>query len=121
MDKKTRKTFEEILKKLKTEKEDIIKSYEEQLNSNDYNNSETSNYPYHSADIGTDAAMMERNTINMNKIREELRMIDEALSKISDSSYGVCEMCGEEITKKRLNAIPYVKFCIDCMEKSSRR
>ncbi|MGE3063240.1 MAG: TraR/DksA family transcriptional regulator [bacterium] len=117
MDKKTKKQFEELLKKLKQDKEKILTGYEEQLNSNDYNNSETSTYPYHSADIGTDAAMLERNTINMNKVMEEIREIDSALQKVSDNTYGVCELCGEEIVEKRLKAIPYAKLCLKCSDK----
>lgn len=121
MDKKTKKQFEEILKKLKSEKENILMGFEEQLSSNDYNNSETSTYPYHSADIGTDAAMLERNTINMNKIMEEIREIDQALNKVSDGTYGECELCGKEITEKRLKAIPFVRMCIDCSEKGRKK
>jgi len=121
MDKKTKKQFEELLKKMKHEKEKILKGYEEQLSSNDYNNSETSTYPYHSADIGTDAAMLERNTINMNKVMEEIREIDGALLKLADNTYGVCEICGEEIMEKRLRAIPFVKLCIKCSDKNGKK
>ncbi|MDD3803660.1 MAG: TraR/DksA C4-type zinc finger protein [bacterium] len=121
MDKKTKKQFEDLLKKLKQEKEKILAGFEEQLNSNDYNNSETSTYPYHSADIGTDAAMLERNTINMNKVMEEIREIDAALSKVSDNTYGICEICGDEITEKRLKAIPYVKLCLKCSDRNPKK
>jgi len=121
MDKKTKKQFEELLKKMKQDKEKILKGFEEQLSSNDYNNSETSTYPYHSADIGTDAAMLERNTINMNKVMEEIREIDSALQKVSDNTYGICEICSEEISEKRLRAIPYVKLCIKCSDRSSKK
>ena len=37
-----------------------------------------------------------------------------ALGKIEDGSYGICEMCGEEIPIKRLKAIPDARCCIAC-------
>ncbi|PIP13117.1 MAG: hypothetical protein COX48_05185 [bacterium (Candidatus Stahlbacteria) CG23_combo_of_CG06-09_8_20_14_all_34_7] len=121
MDKKTKKQFEELLKKMKQKKEEILKGFEEQFNSNDYNNSETSIYPYHSADIGTDAAMLERDTINMNELMEEIKEIDSAIQKISDNTYGICEICGGEIPEKRLKAIPFVRLCIKCSDKSIKK
>jgi DnaK suppressor protein len=37
-----------------------------------------------------------------------------ALQKIDEGSYGICEMCEEEISSKRLKAIPYARHCITC-------
>ncbi len=119
MDKKNKKYFKELLQQMKKEKENILNEYEKRINASSDNNSENSAYPFHSADIGTDAAMLEKTTINLNEIMNEIRMIDEALMKISNNTFGVCEMCGEEITLKRLKAIPYAKLCIDCKEKLS--
>lgn len=119
MDKKTKTQFKELLTSLKDEKEQILEEYERKINSSDNNNSDSSSYPFHSADIGTDAAMLESDSINLNELINEVRLIDEALAKLSNGDFGVCEMCGEEITKKRLKAIPYAKLCIDCKEKIS--
>jgi len=41
-----------------------------------------------------------------------LRLIETALRKIDDGTYGVCERCGEPITAARLEAIPYTPYCI---------
>lgn len=49
--------------------------------------------------------------------RERLLLIDEALKKIEKSNYGECESCGKPISKKRLNAIPWTPYCIECKEK----
>ncbi len=46
--------------------------------------------------------------------RRLLTKIDEALVRIDDRSYGVCEDCGEEIGLKRLEARPVTTLCIDC-------
>jgi DnaK suppressor protein len=46
----------------------------------------------------------------------ELMEIEVALSKISDRSYGTCEMCEEEVGVQRLKVKPHAKYCIDCRE-----
>jgi DnaK suppressor protein len=52
-----------------------------------------------------------------------LKKIDVALLKFQDGRYGICEMCEEEISVKRLNIVPYTDLCILCkeaMEKESK-
>ncbi len=46
--------------------------------------------------------------------RKLLTKIDEAIARIDEGSYGVCEDCGEEIGLKRLEARPVTTLCIDC-------
>ena len=48
-----------------------------------------------------------------------LRAIEAALSRIEDGSYGVCTMCGEEISVVRLKAVPWTSVCIGCKEKKT--
>ena len=48
--------------------------------------------------------------------RATLRLIEEALDRISEGSYGECLNCGEEIAQKRLDAIPWTPHCIRCQE-----
>ena len=49
-----------------------------------------------------------------NGNRELLRGVDAALRKIDDGSYGDCERCGEPIAEKRLEAVPFARYCIEC-------
>jgi RNA polymerase-binding transcription factor len=44
--------------------------------------------------------------------RKELDEIDLALNKIDAGSYGICEVCGKPISLKRLQAIPWTRFCL---------
>jgi DnaK suppressor protein len=48
--------------------------------------------------------------------RNTLRLIEEALARIQDGSFGECVNCGEEIQPKRLDAIPWTPHCIRCQE-----
>ena len=46
--------------------------------------------------------------------REKLRSIDEALDRIDDGEYGVCEECEEEIPLGRLKVLPFARYCVRC-------
>lgn len=51
-----------------------------------------------------------------------LRKYDEALNRISDGTYGICEECGEEIPFGRLKAVPFANLCVSCKsEKEGRK
>jgi len=50
--------------------------------------------------------------------RKELQKIDEALGRIKKGDYGVCQMCGVTINKKRLDAVPWASYCIACQQKT---
>ena len=46
--------------------------------------------------------------------REKLRNIDEALLKLDEGEYGICEECEEEIPLGRLKVVPFARFCVKC-------
>jgi DnaK suppressor protein len=48
--------------------------------------------------------------------KQELKEIEEALERIKQGTYGICEMCDEMIALGRLKAKPFAKFCTDCRE-----
>jgi DnaK suppressor protein len=62
------------------------------------------------------SAEIDRNFMLKLKGRERklLAKIDEAIEKIDNGTYGICETCGEEINIKRLEARPVTTMCIDC-------
>lgn len=49
--------------------------------------------------------------------REILLIIDEALRKLNEGTYGMCDECGEEIAPERLRVLPFAIYCRDCQEK----
>ena len=49
-----------------------------------------------------------------NREREKLRNIDEALLKIDEGEYGICEECEEEIPVGRLKIVPFARYCVKC-------
>lgn len=46
--------------------------------------------------------------------REELKLIEAALERISSGTFGICQQCGEEVQAARLEALPYTRYCINC-------
>src|SRR5204862_1692951 len=49
-----------------------------------------------------------------NGDRRLLRDVVSALQRIDDGNFGSCERCGEPIAEKRLEALPFARYCIDC-------
>ncbi|MBI1848255.1 MAG: TraR/DksA family transcriptional regulator [Candidatus Rokubacteria bacterium] len=49
-----------------------------------------------------------------NGDRRLLREVVSALQKLEEGSFGSCERCGEAIAEKRLDALPFARYCIDC-------
>jgi len=52
-----------------------------------------------------------------NNNRSVLQLIDEALARIKENSFGLCTNCHEEVQQKRLEAVPWARHCIACQEK----
>ena len=57
---------------------------------------------------------------NLDRESNLLRNVRGALARIADGSYGVCMHCEEDIKIKRLDAVPWTKYCIRCQEAADR-
>jgi DnaK suppressor protein len=57
---------------------------------------------------------------NLDRESNLLRNVKGALARVADGSYGICLHCEEEIKPKRLDAVPWAKYCIRCQEASDR-
>lgn len=72
-----------------------------------------SSMPIHMADIGTDNYEQEFALGLMDSERKLLREIDDALQRIEEQTYGICEGTGKPIPKARLEAQPWARYCIE--------
>jgi len=77
-----------------------------------------SSYAFHQADQGSDTNLMEQSVMMLETEREKIRQLNEALQRITDGTYGICEYCGEFIQETRLEIIPYATCCVTCKEKN---
>jgi DnaK suppressor protein len=66
------------------------------------------------ADVASDAFEREKGMAIENSVQEMLEQVEEALGRIEEGTYGVCEVCGQPIHPDRLRALPYARLCIDC-------
>ena len=75
-----------------------------------------SNAPMHLGDMGTDEYLQD---LNATLLEHEEHLVNEArdaLHRVDEGTYGVCENCGKEIPKERLEALPYARYCARCAE-----
>jgi RNA polymerase-binding protein DksA len=75
-----------------------------------------SSMPIHMADMGTDNFDQEFTLGLMDSERKLIKEIDEALDRIENSTYGICEGSGKSIPKARLEAIPWARYCIEYVQ-----
>jgi RNA polymerase-binding protein DksA len=73
--------------------------------------------PIHMADLGSDTWEQELTLGLIENERSLLREIDEALERIENKTYGICLATGKVITKARLRAQPWAKYCIEYAQK----
>jgi len=71
-------------------------------------------------DLASDARDQEISVILTDRVREKLGAIDEALGRMDDGSYGVCEECGLDIAEGRLLALPFTRLCVSCQSDRER-
>lgn len=76
-----------------------------------------SGYTLHMADVATDTYDREFSLGLASNNRRILQVIEEAMKRIEEGSFGVCQDCGCKISKVRLKALPYAWLCIKCQEK----
>ena len=75
---------------------------------------ETSAFGMHQADAGSDAYDRDFALSMLSKEQGSLYEIDEALKRVEDGSYGVCDLCQKPIKHERLEALPFTRYTVDC-------
>lgn len=104
------KSIKEVLIKMR---DDLIRDITRRLKETSKNINE---------DIGddVDSCFQERarefDLLLSKREKEKLRLIEEALDKIEEGTYGTCEECGGKIPKGRMKAMPFALYCVDCKE-----
>ena len=81
-------------------------------------------YTVHMADMAADTYERELSMNLVSSEQEVLYQIDDALKRMDEGTYGICQQCNRPITMTRLKAVPYASLCIQCQrakEQKSRR
>src|ERR1700724_2026219 len=71
-------------------------------------------------DLASEERDREINFILSDRERVKLKQIDDALERMDEGTYGVCESCGLEIAEERLEAMPFSRLCRDCQQDMER-
>jgi RNA polymerase-binding protein DksA len=118
MNKKDLKTYKGLLIKIRDSITEQIRHISEDAQKSQRDASgDISGYSFHMADIATDTYDREFSLGLASNDRELLYEIDEALKKIEEGRFGICEDCSKPIAKSRLKAIPYTKLCLNCQKR----
>lgn len=83
--------------------------------------SEASAFGMHQADAGSDAYDRDFSLSLLSQEQDSLYEIDQALKRIENGTYGLCEMCGKAIPRVRLEAVPFARYTIECQAELERR
>jgi DnaK suppressor protein len=62
----------------------------------------------------------ELDMILTDREKQKLKQIDDALDRIEEKTYGLCEECGVKIPRARLKVVPFAKYCVECKEAIER-
>ncbi len=71
-------------------------------------------------DLASEERDREISFILSDREHSKVRNIDDALERIQDGSYGICDACGLEIGEERLSAMPFTRLCRDCQQEQER-
>lgn len=73
------------------------------------------------ADVGSNTFERDHEMTMARNARENLTLVEAALTRIDKGQYGVCESCGQPIGKMRLQAFPRATLCMECKQRQERR
>lgn len=114
MDKMKVKSYRD---RLLARRESLFSQMREAEMSNRERNLEVSRDP---ADMAADAYTKELLSSMSANDRNLLQMIDEALERVERGEYSECVNCGEPVSEKRLDAVPWARYCLKCQDMQER-
>ncbi len=109
------KKKEEVFEDLKHISDDTLRKSQKEASG------DISGYTYHMADVATDNYDREFSLGLASNERKVLYELDDALKRIEDGSFGICDDCKGQITKIRLKAVPSARLCIKCQQKREKK
>ena len=109
------KKKEELLNDLKHISDDTLRKSQKEASG------DISGYTYHMADVATDNYDREFSLGLASNERKSLYELDDALKRIEEGIFGICDDCKSSITKIRLKAVPSARLCIKCQQKREKK
>ena len=111
-----------FLKKMRTtltrQKQQILRQLNDEIQEGKDNRLEDGMDTY---DLASEERDREINLILGDRDRDKLQAIEDALDRIEEGEYGLCEQCEEEIAQARLEALPFTRLCVACQEQLEKK
>ncbi len=104
-----------IRKRLQTLRDEILKVIEWR------DASSGSNGAMDEIDQANELIEKEMGFVMSSNMRANLKEVEDALDRIEKNHYGKCLHCGEDISPKRLEVLPFARFCVPCQEKMENK
>ena len=116
------KTYRKLLEEKREEFQHDLKVLADQATGRDRLSKQVAREDFDEAggDAATDAVERSQNLAVIENLRDLLENVNQALRKVEEGSYGVCEVCDKNIPKKRLEALPYATMCTECRARMGR-
>jgi RNA polymerase-binding transcription factor DksA len=102
-------------------KDSLLDSMRGVARDNLHSGTDTSAFGMHQADAGSDAYDRDFALSMLSKEQGSLYEIDEALKRIEDGTYGICDLCEKPIKHDRLEALPFTRYTVDCQAELEKR
>jgi RNA polymerase-binding transcription factor DksA len=102
-------------------KDSLLDSMRGVARDNLHSGTDTSAFGMHQADAGSDAYDRDFALSMLSKEQGSLYEIDEALKRIEDGVYGICDLCEKPIKHDRLEALPFTRYTVDCQAELEKR
>lgn len=116
-----REHFQRLLQQIKQDlRRSIDRFNEEEKESIKDVTGKLSTYDNHPADQASNTYDREKDAALRYGAGEMLEMVDTALERLNRGDFGECERCGNEITRKRLESVPYTPYCRGCAKKEEK-
>jgi DnaK suppressor protein len=109
------KVKDRMLDEIKRISEDTLKKSQKDASG------DISGYSYHMADVASDTYDREFSMGLASNERQAMYEVDDAVKKIEDGTFGICEDCKSLISKTRLKAVPFARLCVKCQERKEKR
>ena len=116
------KQFKELLLQERAKVASEIRSIAQEAAKNPREASgDLSAYTVHMADMSADTYERELAMNLAGSSQEVLYQIEDALKRIDEGTYGICQQCAKPISVSRLRAVPYTSLCIDCQRTKEQK
>ncbi|MCS6817020.1 MAG: TraR/DksA family transcriptional regulator [Blastocatellia bacterium] len=113
----TKKKVEHYRKRLLEKREELLRALDRHVH---YGREADQDVAQDPADKASNSYLKELLFSQSTSDRYILTLIDEALERLAEGTYGICVACGAEIQPKRLEAVPWARHCVTCQDLQER-